>query len=467
MLIFPKSTTGTALFALDSTLILAAWPFVLRGGRQDASDLFTLPGDPSGYIYPVFDLILLFAMGLYRRDAILEVARSFTRVPMVVGMGASLSARASIVLPLLAGQGRSHVDQTAVFAVATICFTLCAWTARLTLHGLLRRHVLRRRLLIVGAGQRAWDLVSMLGRGSNGLQDEVTLLHHPSLGEIDARLLDERPDQIIHAEEFNVATAARAVDADIIIVAPDERRGMDLQPLLDCKKAGYPVIQYLTFVENEIRRIDLKRLELGWLVYSDGFTFGNMDRFLKRTFDLVVSSFILVAAAPLLFAGMIAVRRAGPGPLFYRQDRVTQDGRVFPIMRLRTLRVQGQGAVRTGQRDSRVTMAGALLRRARIDELPQLFNVLRGEMSFVGPRPEPPGLVAELESQIPLYNERHMVKAGVIGWAQINCRDGVSIDDARSKLSYDLYYVKNFSVLFDCFILLQTLRGALWPNGTR
>jgi exopolysaccharide biosynthesis polyprenyl glycosylphosphotransferase len=468
MLIFPKSTTGTALFALDSTLILAAWPFVLRGGRTDASELFMLPGDPSGYIYPVFDLILLFAMGLYRRDAILEVARSFTRVPMVVGMGASLSARTSIVLPLLAGHGRSHVDQTAVFAVATICFTLCAWTARLTLHGLLRRHVLRRRLLIVGAGQRAWDLVSMLGRGSNGLRDEVTLLHHLSLGEIDVRLLDERPDQIIHAEEFNVATAARAVDADIIIVAPDERRGMDLQPLLDCKKAGYPVIQYLTFVENEIRRIDLQRMELGWLVYSDGFNFGNMDRFLKRTFDLVVSSFILVVAAPLLLAGMIAVRRAGPGPVFYRQDRVTRDGRVFPIMRLRTLRAQAQGAVQlVGQRDSRVTIADALLRRARIDELPQLFNVLRGEMSFVGPRPEPPALVAELERQIPLYNERHMVKAGVTGWAQINCRNGASIDDARSKLSYDLYYVKNFSVLFDCIILLQTLRGVLWSNGTR
>ena len=206
-------------------------------------------------------------------------------------------------------------------------------------------------------------------------------------------------------------------------------------------------------------------MELGWLVYSDGFTFGNMDRFLKRTFDLVVSSFVLVLAAPLLLAGMIAVRRAGPGPVFYRQDRVTQDGRVFPIMKLCTPRMQE--AVRTGRKDSRVTAAGALLRRAWIDELPQLFNVLRGEMSFVGPRPEPPGLVAELESQIPLYNERHMVKAGLTGWAQINHGNGASIDDARSKLSYDLYYVKNFSVLFDCFILLQTLRGVLWPNGTR
>jgi exopolysaccharide biosynthesis polyprenyl glycosylphosphotransferase len=244
---------------------------------------------------------------------------------------------------------------------------------------------------------------------------------------------------------------------------------MDLQRLLECKKAGYPVVQYLTFVEKEIRRIDLKRMELSWLVYTEGFTFGTLDRFLKRVFDLGVSSLVLLVTSPLILAGIVAIRWEGPGPVFYRQERVTRDGRVFWIMKLRTMRTdaEAKGAVWAMQKDTRITRVGMFLRRTRIDELPQLVNILRGEMSFVGPRPERPVFVAELARQIPLYNERHMVKAGLTGWAQINYPYGASIDDARSKLSYDLYYVKNFSILFDFVILMQTLRVVLWPSGVR
>jgi lipopolysaccharide/colanic/teichoic acid biosynthesis glycosyltransferase len=189
---------------------------------------------------------------------------------------------------------------------------------------------------------------------------------------------------------------------------------MDLHRLLDCKKAGFPVIQYLSFIEAEIRRIDIKRLEVGWLVFSDGFTFGAIDRFLKRVFDLTVSSIVLILSSPLLLAGIIAIRWEGRGPIFYRQERVTQNNRVFWIMKLRTMRVDAEagGAVWASARDNRITKVGNFLRRARIDELPQLMNILKGEMSFVGPRPERPMFVAELAEQIPLYNERHMVKAG-------------------------------------------------------
>jgi sugar transferase (PEP-CTERM system associated) len=244
---------------------------------------------------------------------------------------------------------------------------------------------------------------------------------------------------------------------------------MNLERLLDCKKAGYPVIPYLSFVEREIRRIDLKRMELGWLVYSEGFTFSVLDRFLKRGFDLVVSSITLLLTAPLIAMATLAIRWEGPGPVLYRQERVTRDGRVFLIMKLRTMRVDAEanGAVWAEKQDNRITRVGNFLRRARIDELPQLMNILRGEMSFVGPRPERPIFVKELAEKIPLYNERHMVKAGLTGWAQINYPYGASIDDARSKLSFDLYYVKNFSILFDFVILLQTLRVVLWPSGVR
>jgi sugar transferase (PEP-CTERM system associated) len=466
-----KLTTGAVLSLLDALLILAIWPMVLWASQPGIGALFDLSADLRGVAYPACDVLSLFAMGLYRRDAVLHERRSVARVPLVVVMGCALAILFSLLFPLAVPRmprirGLDHLQ---VLALATVTFTACAIAARVLLHILMRYRVLQRRLLIIGAGQRAWDLLLMLGREGSSLHDHVTLIHDPVLGELDPRLLEERPDRILRPEQFNVAAIAADVRADIVIVAPDERRGMDLRRLLECKKAGFPVVQYLTFVETEIRRIDLKRMELGWLVYTDGFTFSVLDRVLKRLFDLAVSAIVLLLTAPLLLAGMLAIRIEGPGPVFYRQDRVTLDGAIFPIMKLRTMRVDAEkaGAVWARQNDNRITRVGAFLRRTRIDELPQLLNILRGEMSFVGPRPERPMFVAELAAQIPLYKERHMVKAGLTGWAQINYPYGASIDDARSKLSYDLYYVKNFSILFDVVILLQTLRVVLWPSGVR
>jgi sugar transferase (PEP-CTERM system associated) len=470
MLRFSMTTTGTVLFALDSVLIVTVWPLVLWLSRPEILSYFKLHSDLRGIDYPFFDLLLLFAMGLYRRDAILETSRSLTRVPLVVGMGAALAILLSLIQPSLMPMATvpGGRDQAMLFGLAVFSFTGCAFLARLVIDSLLRRHVLRRRLLIVGAGQRAWELLFMLGREGSSLHDDVTLVHDLR-EQVDPRLLHERSDRIFCPTNFNVAAVAARVEADLIVVAPDERRGMNLERLLECKKAGFPVIQYLSFVEREIRRIDLKRMELGWLVYGDGFTFGALDRFLKRGFDLIVSFVVLLLTAPLIAAGMIAIRWEGRGPILYRQERVTRDGKVFLIMKLRTMRVNAEanGAVWAMEKDNRITRVGNFLRRTRIDELPQLVNILRGEMSFVGPRPERPMFVKELAEKIPLYNERHMVKAGLTGWAQINYPYGASIDDARSKLSYDLYYVKNFSILFDCVILLQTLRVVLWPSGAR
>jgi len=470
MLRLSKTTTGTVLFGLDAALVVAVWPTVLWIARPDVLALLRLPADARGLHYPAFDLLLLFAMGLYRRDAILQAGRSLARVPLVVGMGATLAILTSLLQPLLMHRALSPSgrDQLMLFALAVVAFTFCAFLARLVIDMMVRGHVLRRRLLIVGAGQRAWDLLHMLAREGSSLHDEVTLIHGP-LEAVDPRLLTERPERILCPADFDIAGVARQVDADLIIVAPDERRGMNLERLLECKKAGFPVIQYLSFVEREIRRIDLKRMELGWLVYTDGFTFGALDRFLKRGFDLIVSLFVLLLTAPLILGGIIAIRWEGPGPVLYRQERVTADGKTFFIMKLRSMRVNAEagGAVWAREKDNRITRVGNFLRRTRIDELPQLVNILRGEMSFVGPRPERPMFVKELAEKIPLYNERHMVKAGLTGWAQINYPYGASIDDARSKLSYDLYYVKNFSILFDFVILLQTLRVVLWPSGAR
>ena len=466
------STTGSALFVLDLALVLLIWPLTLWVGRPGSLSLFAAPLDIRLLSYPMGVLLVLYAMGLYRRDALLEPRKTATRIPLVVGMGGLLAILSSV----LAGWWGSDTfgwyggrDQAMLFGLATLALTAASLGARVIFTFLLHLRVLRRRLLIVGAGQRAFDLLRMLSREGSNLHYDIAFLQEPAMGEIDPRLQAEPGVRILMQAQTGMLEAARLLRADEIVVAPDERRGMDLQRLLDCKKAGFPVVQYLTFIESEIRRIDIKRLELGWLVFSDGFTFSAIDRFLKRAFDLFVSSLVLLLTAPLLLGGMVAIRWEGPGPVFYRQERVTQDGKVFRIMKLRTMRVDAEagGAVWAATKDNRITKVGSFLRRARIDELPQLLNILKGEMSFVGPRPERPVFVAELAEQIPLYNERHMVKAGLTGWAQVNYPYGASIDDARSKLSYDLYYVKNFSILFDFVILLQTLREVLWPSGVR
>jgi sugar transferase (PEP-CTERM system associated) len=411
-------------------------------------------------------------MGLYRREALVEIGRTASRLPLVLGMGATTS----LVICFLAGHlapetflSRGGREELLILALAYGDFLVCAFAARGILDLLLRKRLLRRRLLIVGAGQRAQDLSCMLRAEGSSVNYDIVYLHDAAFGTIDPRL-QAQPDVVILLNSGSrILDAAMDLEADQIVVAPDERRGMDLEQLLFCKKAGYPVVQYLSFVENEIRRVDVRRLDLGWLVFSEGFYYGALDRFLKRAFDLSISLILLVATAPLLLAGMLAIKLEGPGPVFYRQERITLNGRIFRILKLRTMCVDAEagGAVWAGKHDSRITRSGAFLRRTRIDELPQLLNILKGEMSFVGPRPERPMFVKELSAQIPLFNERHMVKAGLTGWAQVNYPYGASVEDAWSKLSYDLYYVKNFSILFDVLILLQTLRVVLWPSGVR
>jgi sugar transferase (PEP-CTERM system associated) len=465
-------TAGAALFVLDAVIALLGWHLALWAGWPGPITLRERPIDVWCIVYPVADLLVLYAMGLYRREAILETRNSLTRVPLVVGMGAAVGLLLTIVLPelnpaLFARLGGQR--QALTFAFAGLCFTCCAFFARLVLSVMLRRRVLRRHLLVVGAGQRAWDLLWMLSREGSNLQYDIAFHQDPAFGKVDPRLARDPTIRILLSHEIGVLEAAKAIRADEIVVAPDERRGMDLRPLLECKKAGFPIVQYLSFIEKEIRRVDLKRMDLGWIVYSEGFYFGLLDRFLKRLFDLTAAAAVLLPACPFLLAAMIAIRWEGRGPVFYRQQRVTQNDRPFWMLKLRTMRVDAEagGAVWAAAKDDRITRVGSFLRRTRIDELPQLFNVLKGDMSFVGPRPERPQFVAELAKEIPLYNERHMVKAGLTGWAQINYPYGASVDDARSKLSYDLYYVKNFSILFDIVILLQTIRVVLWPSGVR
>ena len=457
-------TTGKALFLLDCLLIAVVWPLVLRLGCWGTECFAGTPDGLAAVLYPMADLACFYALGLYRRDTLINTRAALARVPLAVCLASVSTACCMVMLTPWLG---SPYNRVRLFAGAVFGFGIAGAAARLIFSVLKRRGMFHRRLLIVGAGATAWDLLELIGQDGTNPHYDFTFLQADSFGDIDPRLQAAHADKIQRTEGGDVLAHARALNPDEIIVAPDERRGTNLESLLACKREGYPVEQYLSFLEREIRRIDVRRLDLAWLLYSDGFYFGVIDRALKRALDVVVAVILLVMFSPFLLLAAIAIKLDDGGPVLYSQERITLNDIGFPIYKMRTMRVDAEagGAVWAAKQDPRITRVGNFLRQSRIDEMPQLFNVLRGEMSLVGPRPERPQFVETLCAHLPLYRERHMVKAGLTGWAQINYPYGASIEDARAKLSYDLYYVKNFSILFDLLIILQTLRVVLWPSA--
>lgn len=444
-------TAGLALFLLDAVAIAVFWPLAIALVLHGAPILQAL-------LYAVIQLGFLYALGLYRKESLCELDKALRRAPMAAGLSVALSSLATAVL------GRNVSVPFCILAFSS--FTGCAAVAR-SCFVLLRRHsLLRPHLLVIGAGHRAFDLLQMLRTQGRHMQYDLTFVHESNFGAIDRRLAEDTECRIVTCSG-NLLKLARQLGADEIVVAPDDRRGMTLESLITCRANGYPVSQYMSFLEKEISRIDIKRLDMAWMLYSDGFQISPIGRALKRGFDIIVSLMILVPCSPVLLVGMLAVWVGDRQNVFYRQERITKGGRSFRIWKLRTMRVDAEeaGAVWAAQGDRRVTPVGRFLRRTRIDELPQLFNVLAGDMSLVGPRPERPEFIAQLAKELPLYHERHAVKAGLTGWAQINYPYGASLDDARSKLSYDLYYVKNFNLLLDFRIMLQTLRVVMWAGS--
>jgi sugar transferase (PEP-CTERM system associated) len=448
-----------ALFVLDLAAVLLAWPLALAlVGVEAGRGLLALVLHPAAY------LLFAYALGLYRRDALLDPPRALGRVPIAALFG-GLSASALLALLPLGAGGEPMGALGGLMAAAVLGNSAAGAAARIGLAVLRRSGLFHRRILVIGAGQRAWDLAWLLRKeGKRGTYD-LAFLPGTTMGVADPRLAAGEMGLVFPAET-DPLIAAREFDADQLVVAADDRRGLPMQALLACRTAGFPVVEYLRCLEREIGRIDMKRIELGWLLYADGFDASGLDHALKRLLDIASALFILFVTWPFLLAAALAVKLQDGGPVIYSQDRVTEGGRVFRIMKLRTMLVNAEkaGATWAQAGDPRVTAIGRFLRRTRLDELPQLFNVLRGDMALVGPRPERPEFIAGLAAELPLYNERHRVKAGLTGWAQVNYPYGASLDDARSKLSYDLYYVKNFNLLFDLRILLQTLRVVLWPG---
>lgn len=332
--------------------------------------------------------------------------------------------------------------------------------------GLLRQEEAapRRRfgtaLLIVGTGTLADGIIDHLRKDARSSYRLIGCLDRAGTKNRSAHVIGdfEELQDIVDSERVRH-----------VVVALSERRGaLPLDQLLDCKLRGVRVEDGTAFYETLTGKIPLAGLNPGFFIFGDGFR--RPTEAAKRGIDLLLSTLCLLLSAPLFLLLPLLIRLTSQGPVFYRQERVGQNGSRFSMLKFRSMvdRAEGQGkAVWAVENDPRVTRIGKLMREFRLDELPQLLNVFRGDMSFVGPRPERPEFVETLSEVIPFYPLRHTVKPGITGWAQVRFHYGATVQDAAEKLQYDLYYIKHMSVVFDCRIAFRTIRVVLFRSGAR
>jgi sugar transferase (PEP-CTERM system associated) len=270
----------------------------------------------------------------------------------------------------------------------------------------------------------------------------------------------------------NLLSIVEKYAVDQIVIGLRDRRGgrLPIEQLLECRSRGVKVMEMPSFFEREYRQILLESLNPSWMVLGGGFRKDYLSNAVKRVFDLTASLALLLVAWPVMLVTALCIYQESGGPVLFRQGRVGKDGRVFNLLKFRSMRKDAEHDGKpqwARENDDRTTRIGRFIRKVRIDELPQLFNVLRGEMSFVGPRPERPFFVNQLSEQIPYYGLRHSAKPGITGWAQVRYPYGATIEDAIEKLQYDLYYVKNHSLFLDIMILIATVEVVLWGKGAR
>ena len=319
-------------------------------------------------------------------------------------------------------------------------------------------------VLVLGTGKQARSIYELEGN-----PDGFTVVGYVQLHETENEIPTGRR---LNLDEPLLTFAVRNEVDELVVALDDRRRGLPLDDILDCKMSGIKVLDLLSFFEKETSRINIDILHPSWIYFSDGFQLGGLGQYAKRMMDIVGAALILLVGLPvmLLVALAIFIESGGRGPIFFHQTRVGLDGRPFKVYKFRSMRTDAEadGVARwASKNDSRITRVGAFIRKTRLDEMPQAYNVLKGEMSLVGPRPERPEFVEQLMKQIPYYNERHRVKPGLTGWAQLCYEYGATMDDARMKLQYDLYYVKHASVFLDLIILLETVEVVLWGKGAR
>ena len=443
---------------IDIALLIAvgeaAWRLRAIQIGMDLGPVSARAGQLTGYTAVI--LTAMIAVGVYGEDALRSMRFATARLLVAVSLGII----AITFLDFLLG-GHNFWRSTLAYAMAG---SVCALVLnRFVVGGILGASAFRRRVLVLGAGLRADRLRKLSERAESGFVIVGYVMMTESLPVIAQAI----PRSAIH----NLTQHVENLGVSEVVLALEERRNaLPLADLLRIKTTGVHVNDFSSFIERETGRVDLDSVNPSWLIFSDGFSSGRaISSVIKRMFDIAASSLLLALSAPLIAVFGLLVKLDSKGPAFFRQTRVGLYGQDFAVIKLRSMHTNAEanGAQWATRDDPRVTRLGRFIRKMRIDELPQTWSVLKGEMSFVGPRPERPEFVAGLEEQLPFYAERHMVKPGITGWAQINYPYGASIEDSRHKLEYDLYYAKNYTPFLDLLILLQTLRVVLWHEGAR
>jgi sugar transferase (PEP-CTERM system associated) len=436
--------------ALVENALLSALLVALA--HRSSEDLLSTPFLPRALVVVLTLQLCLYYNDLYE-DFVGRRVELFVRVGQSFGVGVVVLALAYFVYPPL-GFGRGLL---ALYLPLAFC-ALVAW--RFVFLWGAGHEALRERVLILGTGQAAQQIArEIVRRAPLGF----TVVGFVGESQAEVRPLTNPP--VIGTNAELVELVGRSGVGLIVVALDDRRNRMPLSELLQCRLAGVVVEEAASFYERIAGNIPLQTVRPSWLVFASGFHRPELVRNLKRVSDFVLALALLALLAPLFVAIALLIKLTGPGPIFYRQERVGEKGKVFWLIKFRSMRVGAEadtGPVWAGDdNDPRVTRIGRYLRRLRLDELPQLLNVLPGEMSFVGPRPERPHFVDMLRKVVPYYDQRHNVKPGITGWAQIKYGYASTIEDAERKLQFDLYYVKNMSFLLDVAIILDTVKVML------
>lgn len=449
-------------FLVVADMLVATAAFCLAMGLRFAFSGASLEWFIEATPYPassfvVWVMVGMLAMGLYRVRQRPTMEEVIARVLLAVALGSLANILFFYMVPNFFAVGRG------VMGLAMLIACLMLIGVRLLMLRLIDDNPVKRRVLVVGAGDFATK-ISMLRRRSDRRRFEAVAF---------VALDGERQ----RAAELGIEPVINAADAvdymfDEIVVALDDRRGMlPMEFLLQFKQRGVHVTDLVDFLERETEYLDLDILRPSWLLYEKSSETSLIYRLLKRAFDVFFGVLLLILTLPLTLLAVLAIviEDGIHAPIFYRQTRVGRHGNIIWLYKFRSMRVNAErdtGARWSTAGDDRITRAGKVLRRFRIDELPQMLNIVKGDMSVVGPRPERPEFVEELSRQVPLYYYRHGVRPGLTGWAQLNFPYGASVADAREKLQYDLYYIKNASLILDLLILLQTAEVVVWGRGT-
>ena len=398
------------------------------------------------------------ASGLYQRAQHWSLGESSLRAALAIGLGLLLAYQILSLLPV----GFGNIDAIRTSAMLVIAALILR---RVVMGYWATQSRAGSRVLVFGAGPAA----QMVGTTLQAADPLATIVgYFPGPNEKQSTV----PDAERLSVELSLTQTAQRLGVDEIIVALTERRSgsMPLRELLDCKLAGVRVFDITTYFERMLGQIRVDFVNAGWLIFGDGFNQGFYRTAVKRVFDILCSLVLILLAAPIMVFTAIAIKFESQGPVFYRQERVGANNKTFKVSKFRSMSTDAEkdGKPRwAAAQDDRVTRVGLIIRRLRIDEFPQLFNVLTGDMSLVGPRPERPFFVEQLTNEIPYYAVRHSIKPGVTGWAQVRYQYGSTIEDSQEKLQYDLYYVKNHSLFLDCVILFETVGVVLTGKGAR